>query len=365
MKKSRLLGIELCRGLATYAVILVHSGDETWGIPVDPNAVTFRLLFYFAVPYFLATAFCFMTANPEIGKSPKFWRSRVDRIVIPYACWTVIFLISRVIVFTLSHKPDRLQQLLQDPLSIVFLGGASYHLYFLPLLLAGTSLVLLMPLLTKLKVGKYGLLFLSVVSIFLYHLLEVSGNSFQLGTNVAFQSLLSSWQITPEQYPLLRLVLVEVAWVIKCLPYFFIALTLNQFLQNAKSLNSAFTSVLWLFTFLLSNTLGKLFLPGALQEVLLAYTLLLFSISLSNYFQDNRIANLAASVGVCSFGIYLIHPLLMNIVKPLVGRIMPGIITSISIHSMLLLSIPCFLISWLIVAYLSRNKLIATYLFGA
>ena len=199
MKKSRLLGIELCRGLATYAVILVHSGDETWGIPVDPNAVTFRLLFYFAVPYFLATAFYFMTANPEIGKSPKFWRSRVDRIVIPYACWTVIFLISRVIVFTLSHKPDRLQQLLQDPVSIIFLGGASYHLYFLPLLLAGTSLILLMPLLTKLKVSKYGLLFLSVVSIFSYHLLEASGNSFQLGTNVAFQSLLNSWQMTPEK----------------------------------------------------------------------------------------------------------------------------------------------------------------------
>lgn len=365
MKKARLLGVELCRGLATYTVILVHSGDETWGIPVDPSAVTFRLLFYFAVPYFLATAFYFMTANPEIGKSSKFWRSRVERIVIPYACWTAIFLISRVIVFTLSHKPDRLQQLLQDPVSIIFLGGASYHLYFLPLLLAGTSLVLLMPLLTKLKVGKYGLLCFSVVSVFLYHLLEVSGNSFQLGANVAFQSLLNSWQMTPEKYSLIRLVLVEVAWAIKCLPYFFIALTLNRFLQNAQSLNRAFISVICLLAFLLSNTLGKLFLPGALQEVILAYTLLLFSIALSNYFQDNRIANLAASVGACSFGIYLIHPLLMNVVKPVMGKILPEITASISIYSMLMLSIPCFLISWFVVAYLSKNKLIAKYLFGA
>jgi peptidoglycan/LPS O-acetylase OafA/YrhL len=28
-KKQRLSGIDLCRGLAAYAVILVHSGDET------------------------------------------------------------------------------------------------------------------------------------------------------------------------------------------------------------------------------------------------------------------------------------------------------------------------------------------------
>jgi peptidoglycan/LPS O-acetylase OafA/YrhL len=364
MGKFRLLGIEACRGLATYAVILVHSGDETWGISVHPNAVAFRLLFYFAVPFFLAMSFYFMTAKPEIGKSVKFWRSRVERLIIPYAIWSTVFLISRVIVFTLSNKPDRLQQLLQDPLSIVFLGGASYHLYFLPLLFAGTFLVLLMPLLNKLKVGKHGLVYLSVASICLHRFLEVSGNAFQLGTNVAFQGLLNSWDFAPEPYPLLRLALVEIAWFIKCLPYFFIALTLNQFL-NTKSLHSVFATVGWAIAFVLSDTLGKLFLPGAVQEVLLAYTLLLFSLALSNYFPNSRAANLATSVGGCSFGIYLLHPFVMNIVKPVVERILPTATASVSISSMLLLSVPCFLVSWLAVAYLSRNKLIAKYLFGA
>lgn len=362
--KPKLLGIELCRGLSTYAVLLVHSGDETWGLPIDSSAITFRLFFYFAVPFFLATAFYFMTTKPDIGYSSKFWRSRVERLVIPYTIWSAIFLVSRVIVFTLDNKPDRLQQLLQDPLSIFFLGGASYHLYFLPLLFAGTSLVLLMPLLSKLKVGNYGLVILSVLSIFLYHLLEVSGNGFRLGKNVAFQSLLTSWQLNPEQYSWLRLASVEIAWIIKCLPYFFIALTLNQFLRDTKSLRSVFATVGWAIAFVLSDSVG-IFLPGVLQEVLLAYTLLLFSISLSNYLSVKKIANLAASAGACSFGIYLIHPFVMNIVKPVVGRILPGVTAYITIFSMLMLSIPCFLVSWLVVIYLSRNKLTANYLFSA
>jgi hypothetical protein len=49
MGKARLLGIELFRGISTYAVILVHSGDETWNLPSSAAAIEFRYHFYFAV----------------------------------------------------------------------------------------------------------------------------------------------------------------------------------------------------------------------------------------------------------------------------------------------------------------------------
>lgn len=364
MNKKKLLGIEFCRGLSTYAVILVHSGDETWGLPTNPSAIEFRLHFYFAVPFFLAAAFYFMTAKSGIAYSSKFWRARVERILIPYAIWSVIFLVSRVIIFTLTNKSDRMQQLLQDPLSIVFFGGASYHLYFLTLLFAGTSLVLLIPFLERLKISNYGLLLLSVLSIALYHFLEASGNSFQLGINVAFQSLLSPLRINAEQHPLLRLILVEIAWIIRCLPYFFVALTLNRLLQKVKLLHTKFATFLLAILFLCSNMFGSFFLPGALQSVLIAYAMLLFSISLSRYFGENTVDSLVTSVGACSFGIYLIHPFVMNNVKYLVCKVLPELTNSISISSMLALSIPCFLISWVVVAYLARNKLTAKYLFG-
>jgi peptidoglycan/LPS O-acetylase OafA/YrhL len=366
MKKEKLLGVEFFRGLSTYAVILVHSGDETWGLPIDSGAIAFRLNFYFAVPFFLATAFYFMTSKPEIAYSSKFWKSRFERILIPYAIWSFIFLILRVIIFTLSKKTDRLQQLLQDPLSITFLGGTSYHLYFLPLLFAGTSLILLTPLIEKLNISKFGLILLSALSIALYHLLETSGNSFQLGTNVAFESFSNFGSIKIEQYPILRLFLVEIAWVIRCLPYFFIALTLNRLLINQKSkLQSNIIFVIGFgILFLICNFFGNLFLPQAFQETILAYTLLLLSISLSGQFNTNVKAKLTTSLGVCSFGVYLIHPFIMNFTKPIIGKILPESVDSISVFSMLSFSVPTFLLSWFVVAYLIRNKTIAKYLFG-
>lgn len=367
--KRRLLGVELCRGLSTYAVILVHSGDETWKLPIDSTAITFRALFYFAVPFFLAAAFYFMTAKPENGESLSFWRSRLDRLVVPYIIWSAIFLLARIVVFTLSKKLDRLQQLIYDPLAIAFLGGASYHLYFLPLLLAGTLLMLLAPLLKKLHVNRHVLVFLSIISLFLYYCLESSGNGFQLGTNIAFQSLLDLWNLSPKQYPVLRLALVELAWIIRCLPYFFIALTLNHFLPKDnidKKLPSGLLATAgWAIAFVSVNALGKSFLPGIVQEILVAYTLLILGFALSNYIDKSNLVDISISVGACSFGIYLLHPFAMSVVKPVIGRAFPAASISVSIPSMLLLSIPCFLLSWLIVICLCRSKLLAKYLLGA
>ncbi len=363
MQKQRLLGIELCRGLSTYAVILVHSGDETWGLPIDTSAIVFRQYFYFAVPFFLATAFYFMSSRRN--SNPRaFWHSRVARILVPYIVWSGLFLASRITVFKLANKPDRLQELLQDPLAIVFFGGASYQLYFLPLLLAGTTLVLLIPLLDILRLGQAGLLFLSGLAIGLYHYLEASGNAFQLGQNVAFQSLMNLWSIDLNQHPWLRLILVEAAWMIKCLPYFLVALSLRQVLKNPAVFFNKAAVFGGASAFLLVAVWGKLLLPAALQEILLAYILLLLGISLSGYLKTGISARFAVSIGACSFGIYLIHPFAINVVRPLTGKLLPEITAAISIPSMLVISLGSFLLSWIAVVYLTRHKVAAKYLFG-
>jgi peptidoglycan/LPS O-acetylase OafA/YrhL len=366
MKQPKLLGIELVRGLSTYAVILVHSGDRAWGLPIDPAAVEFRLFFYFAVPFFLAAAFYFLTAKPEVVYSAKFWRSRVERILIPYAVWSTIFFVFRTIIFSLTHKPDRLQQLFQDPLAIVFFGGASYHLYFLPLLLTGTLLVLLIPLLVKWRINTFGLVAIAIVSTILYTWLEISGNGFQLkDTSIAFESLATNFNLDVEKYPLLRFVSIELAWTIRCLPYFSIALLLNklsatQKLCKSKPIVIVALAILTIF----SNTFGKKFLPVGLSEIILASTLFLFSISISSYFDNNKFNNLISSIGSCSFGVYLIHPFVMYAIKPILSKIIPQLTTSVSIFSMLTLSISCFAISWVVVAYLTKTKLKTNYLFG-
>jgi peptidoglycan/LPS O-acetylase OafA/YrhL len=67
--KPQLLGVDLVRGISAYAVVFVHSGDETLGLPISQDAVTLRLYCYFAVPFFLATAFYFLISKPEIDIS--------------------------------------------------------------------------------------------------------------------------------------------------------------------------------------------------------------------------------------------------------------------------------------------------------
>jgi peptidoglycan/LPS O-acetylase OafA/YrhL len=365
MGKQKLLGIELFRGLSAYAVILVHSGDETWGVPINDSAILFRQNFYFAVSFFLITAFYFMTQKPDVGYSTRFWESKIERILIPYLIWSMIFLVFRIVFFTITQKHDRIQMLLGDPLSLIFFGGASYHLYFLPLLLTGSCLLLLYPLLERLKAKTFYLLIFSILSVLLYNLIEVSGNSFQLGPNVAFQSLLASMSIDVRVVnPLLRWLLVESAWLIRCLPYFLLTLTLHKLFPNLRNLYYHHSIFVLACLFIFANFFGRTFLPIAIQEIAIACSLLLFSISISTFFKSELITKIFISLGMCSFGIYFIHPIVMNVIKPLLSKIFPTSIDMISIPSMLSISLPCFLTSWLLTVFLKKNKLASKYLFG-
>lgn len=360
--QTRLLGIDLCRGLAAYAVVLVHSGDEAWGIPISGAAIQFRLMFYFAVPYFLAAAFYFLTRKPTLDLSPQFWKSRIQRILIPYVIWSVIYIIVRSIFFLISHKTDRIAELFDDPLALLFFGAASYHLYFLPLLFAGTSLLLVIKHLSKRRISWQAWAVLALVSTAVSQLVEASGNGFQLGEGIAFGNLLEK---LPDGigYAVARIMLVEIAWIIRCAPYAFSALVIHRFLANLKisERQSKILTGLFLTLFVLTATLGKIWLPSALQSLLVAYFLLLAGVFGSSSLRESK---LITSIGACSFGIYLIHPIPMNFVKALLSKGFPALTQQVSIASMLTFSISSFLLSWLLVAQLTRFRVAAKYLFG-
>lgn len=145
---KRLLGIDLCCVIAAYAVIQVHSGDETSGLPLSHSAISFRLLFYFAVPFFLAVSFLFSVRKSSNSDSWIFWSSKVNRILIPYISWSLLYLVIRATFFSAKGDFFSVKSLLGDPLSLIFFGGTSYQLYFLPLLLTET---LLIPLIYRLE----------------------------------------------------------------------------------------------------------------------------------------------------------------------------------------------------------------------
>jgi hypothetical protein len=253
-----------------------------------------------------------------------------------------------------------LQQLYQDPLSLIFCGSSSYHLYFLPLLFVGFLLVSIVPVLDKFKINNLGLMVLASLSIALYSWLEISGNGFQLGAHsLAFKNILDRSSIDIDRYPLLRLLLIYLSWLIRCLPYMAISLLVHRLQLDKKLLTATIPTTIGLgILAILSNTWGKTLLPPGLSELTLAFVLLCFSIALSKYLDANTIfGRLIYSIGSCSFAIYFIHPFTMNAVKSLLAKVAPSLTDSVSISSMLVISVFCYLSSWLATIALSKYRM--------
>lgn len=362
-KRQRLLGIDLCRGLAAFAVIVVHSGDETWGVPVSYWALQFRLFFYFAVPFFLAVSFFFTTQNFSKSISFQFLQTKFKRIFIPYAVWSIFYLVFGTIYLSLTNQTARLNEFLQDPLSIIFFGGASYHLYFLPLLFSGILLFFLLKNLLKRHNKIKILAFLSIFGIIVNQLIAFSGSSFRLNPPVAFPSLLNSIAHNTIEYQIARFLLVHIAWMVKCLPYLCLAIILNYLLLKVNPLIFKRRSALLLFfaIFILVNTFRSRFILSELSPVVIAFSLLLFGICLSSHLNESSIIK---SLGNCSFGIYLIHPILKRITTIIMTVTIPKLASQVTVISMLCFSISTFLISWLVVLLLMKNKRFAKYMFG-
>jgi peptidoglycan/LPS O-acetylase OafA/YrhL len=365
ISKQRLSGIELFRGIAAYAIVLVHSGDETIGLPISQAAISLRLFFYFAVPFFFAASFYLLVSKPEIDSPKKLWASRIKRIIIPYMVWTVIYSLFRLVFFLKSHQMDRFWNLLSDPLGAMFLGNASYQLYFLPLLFTGTFLVLIPKYVRRIRTDYIITSLLAILSLISYHWLVNSGNSFRLNPNISFAGLSQSIGWNLNSFPPLRWLLVQISWILNCLPYLFLGILMvplcNQ-LNEWKLRDRLITAFLCGVIFITSSPAILPDIPGVLKDILQAHCLLVLSILLSSYIKSSWFVE---SIGACSFGIYLIHPFLMLGVKGVLAKAIPALSNEVSVRSILVVSIGSFLSSWIAVVLMMKNKWIAKYMLGA
>jgi peptidoglycan/LPS O-acetylase OafA/YrhL len=359
-KLIRLNGIDLCRGLAAFAVILVHSGDETWGLPISETAIRFRHLFYFAVPFFLAASFYFGTRKLPLTIDGHFWRKKFKRIVLPYLLWSLFYVVTKTIIYSLTNKPEDVQELLADPVALIFLGAASYHLYFIPLLLSGLLLLYLANYLSKPN-NHLVLAVFTIFSLITYQLLINSQSDFNIDTFTAFPQLLQLTTVDSIFYQPNRIVLMYLSWAVRCLPYFAIALALNQILKRdiGRWLYSRSTVLFLLVICVLANAFAEQYLPRAVSEIIIAYSLLLFGISISKYLPESKVIT---NLGACSFGIYLLHPFIKSAVDIFLIKVVPQVSQSVSILSILTYSSISFFASWIVIALMKKNKAIAQYI---
>lgn len=364
---NRLLGIDLCRGIAAFAVVLVHSGDSTWEGYPSQAAKSFRLLFYFAVPFFTATSFYFSAIKIERSTTLNFLKTKLSRILVPYIIWSAIYVLLRTSFFWFTGQEMRLSKYLDDPFAIIFCGGASYQLYFLPLILSGTTLFLFIRYFNKNIFRLRILVLMAAFSIFCNQLLIISGNNFHLGQYIAFKSITSVMSINVNNYAILRIFLVYISWILGCLPYLFTAFILKNIFHDRghKYFFKKKFLIIFLLIFLIADTLGLLglrVLPRPFKNFILAYSFFFIGVSISDFFDNKNY--LIQSLGKCSFGIYLVHPIVMNLCKPFLQTIYPGIFDNVTIISMLTIAILSFIGSWLVVFLISRRNWCAKYILG-
>ena len=339
---QRLTGIDVFRGLAMYAVIIVHIDEGVKVFP--PGWLSITNFASFSVPFFLATAF-YLAINKLYTSGGRYpLKSRLLRLLIPYGIWSVLYLLYKAAKYIATGGQDRLLQLFQDPLSLVFFGDASYHLYFLPLLAMGTVLIKFVEFLIGKNISWKGVASIAFVSLLVYEVILISGNGLRRPDNVAFEALLAATFPDGNSNPLLRLFLVELFWALRCFPYVMFAMLLahpkvNKFCLKFISNHPAF----WVLVFLAVNIFGDWVLPDAVEEVARGYSALVAAIAISSMLKENA---LIKNIGLCSFGIYLIHIFFVEVLQSVVVRLYPDYSNNASIATLLLAAALVFLVSW-------------------
>jgi fucose 4-O-acetylase-like acetyltransferase len=353
-KNQRLIGIDLFRGIAIYAVVILHSDGVTKVIPPAWGMV--RNFAGFAVPFFLATSF-YLSINKLYTKNSNYQlKPRLERLLIPYLAWTLVYCLYKITKYLIDFQPERLHSLFKDPIAIFFLGGAALHLYFIPLLLVGTFSIKGAEYFIKRKIS---LKFLGVIlffSLVVYELILKSGNSFQISSNIAFEPLLSSVNIDIRNHSLLRLLIVEFSWFLRCLPYILVAMIIchpASKIDLISLINCNFVRIAFLLViFLIFNGFGEKLLPESCYEIGRGYLALMTGIAVSRYIGKQKLVN---NLGLCSFGIYLLHLLVVDFLQVVMLKLYPNF-THPSTQVLVVTSAFYFFISWSIASFLIEKK---------
>lgn len=166
--KERDTAFDAFRGVAIIAVVATHA--IPWQLYQVQTVLSYRQLLNFAVPAFLFISGYWMSKKPvnTLDDYTIFLRQRLTRVLIPYFFWSLIFIGYEM--FKSNHIG--VTQLLYK----LFIGGASFHFYFIIVLV---QLYMLTPLLQRLNRKTDGfvlVLILNAAAICVLYYFHLRGN---------------------------------------------------------------------------------------------------------------------------------------------------------------------------------------------
>lgn len=358
--KNRLTGIDLLRGLAIYAVIILHMDEP---LTVYPYGWATILEFSkFAVPFFLSASFYLSFLKFYSSQKPFKFQARAIRLLVPYGIWSSLYLAYKGLKYIADGETDQIATLLQDPIGLIFCGGAAFHLYFLPLLMIGTVLVQILHFLPKRDINIYLLIGLFIISLAAYQGLIASGNQFNNAQRAAFLTMLNNISPSLNNNILVRLPMVALAWTIRCLPYVILAMIWHHpKVQSRKIEFQTWQLTLVAILFITINLVGTHVLPAAVYEVGRGYLGLTFALMASHILQGN---DWIRSLGLASFGIYLSHLILVESFYIGINRVYPAFLSDVSSPVLLFCSGLILLGCWWLTNLVKRRELVALFLLG-
>jgi peptidoglycan/LPS O-acetylase OafA/YrhL len=350
VKGKRLLGLDLFRVVAAFGVIVAHSlvskpGDD-WA-PWSEATTQFRLFFrQFNIPFFLATAFFLLVPKLEERSAGAFFGPRWRRLIIPYLSWSALYLALRSGLYIITGQRDELAKMFADPIGLLFFGTAAVHLYFLPLLFFGEIVALGLVRLLGRRCADPAVV--AVILIVAFGLTRFRNYDPHLDD-------LALWRYVPLQLA---------DFVVRTFPYFALSLflALPSIRRRVETMGVkagiVFTAVGLACGYLSWRNLIPL--PQTTIEVMIAFPLMLGSFAFSPLLKPSPILSVLTD---CRFGIYLVHPLIIEAVElvykrsPLRGQV-------VTLPRFLAFILLIFGLAWLFVYITMRSRILARLLYG-
>jgi len=323
--------IDIMRAFGILAVLVIHSTGPAFSIPQKSYAYNILMginySLAFAVPLFLfisAMILAFKYSKEENINWIKFYKSRINQIIIPYLVWTAIYLLYRVFVFHENISAFSTPGFRDDAKFIIktlLLGKGYFHLYFISIVVQFYVVFPLITMMFNYFVKKYNKLFkdqskkeiliVKIANFSLYFL-------FILGCQYAFIVLNKLYIYPYFKFPgvlLLSYIMPIGAGIWLGYNYE----SWKKYVGIVRSFTYPLAVIFgWLFVNVSLNNwyLGK---PDAnliaiIRNVYVTFAAIIFfdfGLYIKGHWNDWLRKGLA-DLGACSFGIYLLHLLILK-----------------------------------------------------
>lgn len=295
--------LDCLRAFATLAVILWHTVSNVFDRfgPLGewlPASITFGPLVRWSVPVFFMISGALLLGKEE--EPAAFYKKRFTRICIPVIVWVIIYGLVKYYHFTIYSppRPSFFRYVIVDNFALFFTNKLSYHFYFISLIL---GLYLLSPflskmirLLTKSQLELLLLMGICAHSIRIFVPDLFLADNFQLGGQLIY-FVLGYYLFTYPPAAKIRLIIYGLAF---CSAVLIVWLSYRvQYIGGVRQ--DLFYNTLGIFIYLISTGVF-LFFQHTITETAAVPRFQLFR---------RFILFLSAN----SFGFFLAHPLIINI----------------------------------------------------